>query len=69
MRELELDHSMPHHQLASSLRCLFSGIVAGNIKEDAIRDIEDYGPFEIKGERKMLKNLDLYLTPSAKTRA
>ena len=61
MRELELDHSMPSHQLASNLRRLFSGIVAGNIKEDAIRDIENYGPFEIKGERKMLQNLDLLL--------
>lgn len=61
MRELELDHSMPSHQLASNLRRLFSGIVAGNIKEGAIRDIKDYGPFEIKGERKMLQNLDLLL--------
>ena len=61
MRELELDHSMPSHQLASNLRRLFSGIVAGNIKDGAIRDIKDYGPFEIKGERKMLQSQDLLL--------
>ena len=44
-----------------TLRRIFSGIVAGNIKEEAIRQIEAKGPFEIEGDALMMKNLDLLL--------
>ncbi len=44
-----------------SVSFIFSGIVAGNIKEEAIRQIEAEGPFEIKGDALMMKNLDLLL--------
>ena len=40
---------------------LFSGIIAGKIKEEAIRQIEAEGPFEIEGDALMMKNLDLLL--------
>ena len=37
--------------LAADLRRAFSGIVAGNVKEDGMRAIEQHGPFEIDGDR------------------
>ena len=61
MRELKLDPKMPVHEINANLRRIFSGIVAGNIKEEAIRQIEAEGPFEIEGDALMMKNLDLLL--------
>jgi hypothetical protein len=55
---LNLDSSLPKHQLAASLRQAFSAIVSGNIKENGIRAIEQYGPFEIRGEQKIMRSLD-----------
>ncbi len=61
MRKLKLDPKMPAHEITANLRRIFSGIVAGNIKEEAIRQIEAKGPFEIEGDALMMKNLDLLL--------
>lgn len=55
---LELNSGLPKHQLAASLRRAFSAIVSGNVKEDGIRSIEEYGPFEIRGEQKIMQSLD-----------
>jgi len=55
---LRLDSSLPKHQLAASLRQAFSAIVSGNVKEDGIRSIEEHGPFEIRGEQKIMRSLD-----------
>ncbi len=55
---LRLDSSLPKHQLAASLRQAFSAIVSGNVKEDGIRSIEEHGPFEIRGEQKIMQSLD-----------
>jgi predicted Rossmann-fold nucleotide-binding protein len=55
---LQLDSSLPKHQLAASLRQAFSAIVSGNVKEEGIRSIEEHGPFEIRGEKKMMQSLD-----------
>jgi hypothetical protein len=43
---LELHRDRPPHLLAADLRRAFSGIVAGNVKEDGMRAIEQHGPFE-----------------------
>lgn len=59
---LRLDSSLPKHQLAASLRKVFSAIVSGNVKEDGIRTIEEHGPFEIRGEQKIMRSLDELLT-------
>ncbi len=59
---LRLDSSLPKHQLAASLRKAFSAIVSGNVKEDGIRTIEEHGPFEIRGEQKIMRSLDELLT-------
>jgi hypothetical protein len=58
MARLELHRDQPTHLLAAQLRRAFSGIVSGNVKEEGIRMIEKYGPFEIKGEGDILKPLD-----------
>jgi predicted Rossmann-fold nucleotide-binding protein len=55
---LNLDSGLPKHQLAASLRQAFSAIVSGNIKENGIRAIEQYGPYEIRGEQKIMRSLD-----------
>ncbi len=58
MANLEIRRDMPSTDLAASLRRAFSGIVSGNIREDGIRAIEARGPFEIRGEPAILRQLD-----------
>jgi len=58
MAALCLDSSLPTHDLAANLRRAFSGIVSGNVKETGIKRIEEFGPFELSGERSILKPLD-----------
>ena len=48
----------PAHELAVNLRRTFSGIVAGNVKEDGIRAVEQHGPFEIRADGQMLAAMD-----------
>lgn len=61
MRSLNLHRNQPDHQLASNLRRAFSGIVAGNVKDEGIRAVEQFGPFEISGDRDILDPLDQLL--------
>jgi len=58
MAKLEIHSDMENHHLAANLRRAFSGIVAGNVKEDGIRAIEEHGLFEIRGEKKIMQPLD-----------
>ncbi len=58
MRNLKLHKDQDTHSLAANLRRAFSGIVAGNVKEDGICAIEKYGKFEIKGDEEILSPLD-----------
>ena len=58
MRNLELHHDLPSHQLAANLRRAFSGIVAGNVKDEGIRAIEKHGHFEIRGDAGIMDPLD-----------
>ena len=61
MAALDLHHGRPPSALAADLRRAFSGIVAGNVKEDGMRRIEEFGPFEIHGEPAMMQALDALL--------
>lgn len=61
MAALDLHHGRKPHELAADLRRAFSGIVAGNVKEDGMRRIEAYGPFEIHGDADMMQSLDALL--------
>ena len=58
MASLALHKDQPVHKLAANLRKAFSGIVAGNVKEEGIRSIEQFGPFKINGDRAVTKPLD-----------
>jgi predicted Rossmann-fold nucleotide-binding protein len=61
MAALDLHHGRKPHELAADLRRAFSGIVAGNVKEDGLRRIEERGPFEIHGDRDLMEALDKLL--------
>jgi hypothetical protein len=61
MRSLALHKNQPSHLLAANLRRAFSGIVAGNVKDDGIRTIEKYGRFEIHGDAAIMASMDALL--------
>ena len=61
MAALDLHHGRAPHALAADLRRAFSGIVAGNVKEEGMRRIEERGPFEIHGDPDMMLALDALL--------
>jgi hypothetical protein len=58
MAGLSLHREQPVHKLAANLRRAFSGIVAGNVKEDGIQAVERHGPFEIHAEPQMASAMD-----------
>lgn len=58
LRGLVINKDLPTHVLAANLRCAFSGIVAGNVKEEGIRAIEEFGKFEICGQPEIMQPLD-----------
>ena len=65
MAGLALHRDQPAHQLAANLRRAFSGIVAGNVKEEGIRAIEEHGHFEIHGDPEIMSMLDELLASFA----
>ena len=58
MAGLSLQRNQAPHKLAANLRRVFSGIVAGNVKEHGIRAVEENGPFEIHAEADMAAAMD-----------
>lgn len=62
MRHLDLHQDQPPHLLAANLRRVFSGIVAGNVKDAGIRAIEEKGVFELSGDVAIMRPLDGLLT-------
>ncbi|HEY8609552.1 MAG TPA: nucleotide 5'-monophosphate nucleosidase PpnN [Noviherbaspirillum sp.] len=61
MRNLHLHKNLETHLLAANLRRAFSGVVAGNVKDQGIRAIEQYGPFEIHGDTSIMEPMDALL--------
>ncbi|MDU2803800.1 MAG: nucleotide 5'-monophosphate nucleosidase PpnN [Serratia marcescens] len=61
MANLNLYPNQPPEQLAAALRRAFSGIVAGNVKENGIHAIEQFGPYKLHGEPQMMKQMDSLL--------
>jgi predicted Rossmann-fold nucleotide-binding protein len=61
MRNLKLHKNQPRHLLAADLRRAFSGVVAGNVKDQGIRAIEKYGHFEIRGDKSIMEPMDALL--------
>ncbi|NEX62297.1 nucleotide 5'-monophosphate nucleosidase PpnN [Noviherbaspirillum galbum] len=61
MRNLHLERHQPTHMLAANLRRAFSGVVAGNVKDQGIRAIERHGRFQIRGDRTIMERMDALL--------
>lgn len=61
MSNLALHKNQETHLLAANLRRAFSGIVAGNVKNEGIRAIENHGHFEIHGDAEIMKLMDSLL--------
>jgi pyrimidine/purine-5'-nucleotide nucleosidase len=62
MRNLHLHKDQERHLLAANLRRAFSGVVAGNVKDQGIRAIEEHGVFEIHGDRSVMESMDALLS-------
>lgn len=62
MSLLNLSFDQPVHKLAADLRRAFSGIVAGNVKQDGIVEIQKHGPFKIHGRQEIIEPLESLLT-------
>jgi predicted Rossmann-fold nucleotide-binding protein len=61
MAGLNLHRNQPQHLFAADLRRAFSGIVAGNVKIEGMRAIEEHGPFKIRGDAEIMHALDQLL--------
>lgn len=58
MAELNLHKNQDSAALAANLRKAFSGIVAGNVKSDTIKLIQQHGVFELHGDKDIMALLD-----------
>jgi predicted Rossmann-fold nucleotide-binding protein len=65
MAALEISKSMPIHELAANLRRAFSGIVAGNVKEEGIMAVKKHGVFQINGDSEIMHAMDQLLAKMA----
>ncbi|GIU09739.1 LOG family protein [Shewanella morhuae] len=61
MANLDLHFQTDKAKLAANLRKAFSGIVAGNVKSDTIKQIEHNGPFQLKGDPQLMDMMDTLL--------
>ena len=58
MAALDLTRDQSVSEMTFNLRRAFSGVVAGNIKEYGIAQIEASGPFQLRGDPAVLEQLD-----------
>jgi predicted Rossmann-fold nucleotide-binding protein len=61
MASLDLHLDQDTEKLAANLRRAFSGIVAGNVKDEGIRAIKKLGPYQIQGESELMTKMDKLL--------
>ncbi|USD65884.1 nucleotide 5'-monophosphate nucleosidase PpnN [Vibrio sp. SCSIO 43136] len=61
MANLDLHLSQKPEVLAANLRRAFSGIVAGNVKAEGIREIKRRGPFILDGDSELMDKMDRLL--------
>jgi predicted Rossmann-fold nucleotide-binding protein len=61
MSSLNLKLDQPKAALAATLRKCFSGIVAGNVKVEGIKEIKQHGPFELTGDVELMQKMDVLL--------
>jgi predicted Rossmann-fold nucleotide-binding protein len=58
MLALKLHRNQESHELAAELRRAFSGIVAGNVKSDGVKRIQQQGPYQLKGDAELISALE-----------
>ena len=61
MAELNISTDQNIASLAANLRRVFSGIVAGNVKSEGIKQIREHGPFKISGQKDIMAKIDKLL--------
>ncbi|MBL6735028.1 MAG: LOG family protein [Shewanellaceae bacterium] len=61
MSQLDISKHVDKAQLAATLRQVFSGIVAGNVKSETVQQIEDIGRFQLHGEPEIMQLIDKIL--------
>jgi pyrimidine/purine-5'-nucleotide nucleosidase len=61
MRQLSLIQDQQQHHLAANLRRAFSGVVAGNVKQQGIEAIREKGKFELNGDPEIMQPVDALL--------
>ncbi|ASD69284.1 nucleotide 5'-monophosphate nucleosidase PpnN [Pseudoalteromonas piscicida] len=61
MSGLDLHLEQPKQLLAANLRRAFSGIVAGNVKDEGITAIKQHGPYELSGDKSLMADMDKLL--------
>ena len=61
MGNLNLHFQADKAELAANLRRAFSGIVAGNVKMETIKNVVEHGPFELNGDKTMMTLMDKLL--------
>ncbi|BCV35865.1 MULTISPECIES: nucleotide 5'-monophosphate nucleosidase PpnN [Shewanella] len=61
MENLNLHFQSNKAELAANLRKAFSGIVAGNVKAETMKNIEHHGPFKLKGDPELMALMDKLL--------
>jgi len=61
MAALQLRSDSPGHELASALRCAFSGLVAGNVKPFGIEQVASHGPYQLAGDGHLMSSMDRLL--------
>jgi len=66
MRNLALNKDQESHELAANLRRAFSGVVAGNVKDEGIRAIEKHGLYELCGDKEIMEPMDALLSAFVK---
>lgn len=66
MKALNLHKDQPVESLASNLRRAFSGVVAGNIKSEGMKQIKEKGPYLIDGDLEIMQQLDKLLASFVK---
>lgn len=61
MSEIRLTSDLPAAELAVNLRRAFSGIVAGNVKDNGVRLVREHGPFVLRGQVNIMSAMDKLL--------
>lgn len=66
MSKNKISFNLDTATLAANLRRVFSGIVAGNVKSEGIKEIRQHGPFIVKGDNAIMELMDTLLNSFVK---